>query len=282
MSFDTLSLRCFVTLAESLHFTRTAEKVGRTQSAVSQQIARLEDQIGRPLFLRGRKLALTADGEVMLGYARQILCLQQEMLERFREPELVGEVRFGLPEDFATFLLADVLAAFSQSHPRILLNVECDLTLNLLSRFRAGEFDLVLVKTTRPDDIPRGVEVLTERLEWVGRNEAGAPLLNLDSALPLVLSPKPCVYRTRALEALESAGLSGRIVYTSPSFAGTIAAVKAGMGITVLPTNMIAGELKPLRTNGLPDLSDIHISLLSNTDAMPVQSLSDHVLRYLH
>jgi DNA-binding transcriptional LysR family regulator len=276
---DPITLQCFVALAETLSFTRTAERVGRTQSAVSQQIARLEDQVGRPLVQRGRKPALTEDGEVVLGYARQILKLQQEMMARFREPDLAGEVRFGLPEDFATFLLADVLAAFTQSHPRILLNVECDLTLNLLARFRAGEFDLVLVKTTRPDDIPRGVEVLTERLEWVGQHEdmreAGS------GALPLVLSPKPCIYRARALEALERSGIAGRIVYTSPSFAGTVAAVKAGLGVTVLPTNMIPRELHALRGGALPDLSDVHISLLAASDAPGVRSLSDHVLRHL-
>jgi DNA-binding transcriptional LysR family regulator len=279
MILDSLSLYCFVTLAETLNFTRTAERVGRTQSAISQQIAKLEEQLGRSLVQRGRKLALTLDGEVFLGYARQILSLQQEAVERFREPDLSGEVRFGLPEDFATFLLADVLAEFTKSHPRILLNVECDLTLNLLARFRQGEFDLVLVKTTRPDDIPRSVEVLTERLEWIGRPD-GIPLTTT-KALPLVLSPNPCVYRARALEALDKAGMAGRIVYTSPSFAGTVAAVKAGLGVTVLPTNMIPPDLQPLRATSLPDLSDIHISLLAGNDSASVQSLSKDVLRYL-
>jgi DNA-binding transcriptional LysR family regulator len=280
MLIDSLALHCFVTLAETLNFTRTAERVGRTQSAISQQIAKLEDLLGGTLIQRGRQLSLTNEGEIFLGYARQILALQQEALERFREPDLAGEVRFGLPEDFATFLLADVLAEFTKNHPRILLNVECDLTLNLLARFRNGEFDLVLVKTTRPDDIPRGVEVLTERLEWVGRDEA-LPAFGVGRPLPLVLSPKPCVYRARALEALEDAGLSGRIVYTSPSFAGTVAAVKAGLGITVLPTNMIPPELQPLRATTLPDLSEIHISLLTGNDAPAVQSLEHDVLRYL-
>lgn len=276
---DPITLQCFVALAETLSFTRAAERVGRTQSAVSQQIARLEGLVCLPLIHRGRKPALTADGEIVLGYTRQILKLQQEMMARFREPDLAGEVRFGLPEDFATFLLADVLAAFTQSHPRILLNVECDLTLNLLARFRGGEFDLVLVKTTRPDDIPRGVEVLTERLEWVGQHEEMRDFST--GAIPLVLSPKPCIYRTRALEALERTGLIGRIVYSSPSFAGTIAAVKAGLGVTVLPTNMIPRELHALRGTRLPDLSDVHISLLAASDAPAVRSLSDHVLRHL-
>lgn len=283
MHLDPMALQSFVALAETGSFTKAAERVGRTQSAVSQQISRLEEILGAVLLVRKRKVSLTEAGEVLLSYARRMLQLQQEVLERFREPELQGEVCFGLPEDFATVFLADVLVEFSQSHPRIMLNVECDLTLNLLARFRDQEFDLVLLKMSRPEDFPNGVEVWSETLEWVGRGEPEVEEQRARGFIPLVLSPKPCVYRARTTEALEKVGLPWRIVYTSPSFAGTIAAVKAGLGLTVLPKNMIPAGLHALKNRYLPDLKDTHISLLTKEPcSKAVQSFAEHILKRLH
>ena len=127
MSFDALTLECFMAVVDTGSFTRAAEKVGRTQSAISQQMAKLEMKIGKALFVRGKKFTLTPDGEILLGYAQQIIKLHREAMDRFHEPELEGEVRFGLPEDFASVFLSDVLMEFSRLHPRILLNIECDL-----------------------------------------------------------------------------------------------------------------------------------------------------------
>ncbi|CAN0571760.1 unnamed protein product, partial [Ectocarpus sp. 12 AP-2014] len=101
MSFDALTLECFLAVTETGSFTRAADKVARTQSAVSQQIAKLENQVGKSLFIRGKKLTLTSDGEILLTYARKIVQLNRDAMDRFKQPELQGEVRFGLPEDFA-------------------------------------------------------------------------------------------------------------------------------------------------------------------------------------
>src|SRR5690606_23908672 len=120
-------------------------------------ISKLETQIGKPLFIRGRNFALTSEGEILLTYAKKIIKLNREAMDRFKQPELHGEVRFGLPEDFASVFLSDVLTEFTSLHPRILLNVECDLTLNLLGRFKNNEFDIVLVKMNRPEDFPNGI-----------------------------------------------------------------------------------------------------------------------------
>jgi len=278
MSFDSITMRCFIAVAETASFTRAAERVARTQSAVSQQIARLEQLVGKTLVTRGRSLTLTPDGEVFLSYARQIYALQSEALDRFREPELEGEVRFGLPEDFASVFLSDVLAEFARSHPRILLDVECDLTLNLFERFRQGVFDLVLVKMSRPEDFPNGVDVWSESLEWVG----GSGQVVEDRPLPLVLSPQPCVYRAAAIEALDAAGRAWRLAFSSPSYAGTVAAVKAGMGVTVLPRNMVPEGCEVLAGAELPALSDTHISLLRQADrSAAVASLEQFVLKKL-
>jgi len=136
---DTALLRTFVALAETCSFSRTAAKVGRSQSAVSAQIQKLEALFDCTLFDRDkRNVRLSPDGERLLGYARQMIQLSDAMLERFRTPEVAGEVRFGSPEDFATRYLPDILAAFSQAHPGVLLNVNCDLTLRLIDGYEAG------------------------------------------------------------------------------------------------------------------------------------------------
>lgn len=278
MNIDSITLRCFIAVAETGSFTRAASQVGRSQSAISQQILKLEDMLGKPLFNRGKSLVLTTEGEIFLSYARQIYILHREVMDRFKEPELEGEVRFGLPENFASLYLADVLANFTRIHPRVLLNIECDLTLNLFERFKQNEFDIVLVKMNRPQDFPNGLDVWSEPLKWVG----DASLVSDDKPIPLVLSPQPCVYRTSAIKALEQVGRSWRLVFSSPSYAGTVAAVKAGMGITVMPNTMIPSDLQPVSSLGLPALDDTHVSLLKHqADNSMINTLEGFVLKAL-
>lgn len=281
MSFDALTLECFLAVAEMGSFTRAAIKVGRTQSAVSQQIAKLESQIGKPVFLRGRNLTLTPEGEILLSYAKKIVQLNRDVMDRLRQPELQGKVRFGLPEDFASVFLADVLTEFASLHPRILLNVECDLTLTLLERFKNKEFDLVLVKMSRPEDFPNGIDVWSEILEWVGDQEFFDS--SQEEAVPLVLSPQPCVYRSRAIKALEEKRRKWRIVFSSHSYASTIAAVRAGMGVTVLPRNMVPDDLPTIKLSpDIPNLDDTHVSLLKHDNQNPaINSFESFVIERL-
>jgi DNA-binding transcriptional LysR family regulator len=278
MNIDAISLQAFIAVAETASFTRAAERIGRTQSAVSQQMIKLEQLLDKKLLLRGKTLLLTPEGEIFLGYARQIFALMCEARDRFKEPELEGEVRFGLPENFASLYLSEVLADFSRIHPRILLNIECDLTLNLFARFKKKEFDLVLVKMNCPGDFPNGLDVWSEPLKWVG----AAGLIDQQKPLPLVLSPQPCVYRASAIKSLEQAGRSWRLVFTSPSYAGTVAAVKAGMGITVMPHTMIPQGLQEIDSHILPKLADTHVSLLKHDAHNPaVNTLEEFVLKKL-
>ena len=165
--FDSITLQCFIAVAETGSFTQAAKRVLRTQSAISQQIANLENLLGKPLLVRGKAFVLTPEGEIFLGYARQIFALHREAMDRFKEPELEGEVRFGMPENFASVYLSQVIADFARIHPRILLNIECDLTLNLFDRFKNKEFDLVLVKMNRPEDFPNGLDVWSEPLKTI-------------------------------------------------------------------------------------------------------------------
>lgn len=282
MPFDALTLECFLAVSETGSFTRASNKVARTQSAVSQQIAKLESQIGKPLFKRGKNFTLTSEGEILLCYAKKIIHLNREAIDHFQQPELQGELRFGLPEDFASVFLSDILSEYASLHPRILLNVECDLTLNLFDRFKNKEFDLVLVKMNRPEDFPNGTDVWSERLEWVGNHEFFESYE--DQPIPLVLSPQPCVYRSRAINSLEKNKKKWRIVFSSHSYTGTIAAVKAEMGITVLARNMVPNGLEIIRSGvNVPKLDDTHISLLKhNNHNTAVNSLENFVIQRLH
>lgn len=261
MSLDTVTLQCFLAVAETQSFTKAASRVGRTQSAISQQIAKLEHLIEKQLIIRGRELSLTPDGELFLGYAKRIYELHRESLDRFKTPELQGELKFGLPEDFASMMLSDILVEFSRLHPRVMLNVECDLTLNLIERFHENEFDLILIKSNEKNQITEGVKVWNEPVEWVGKKEL-LPVLDQNALIPLVLSPTPCVYRGNVIESLDLHHLKWRLAFSSPSYAGKMAAVRAGLGITAIQRSMIPNYLDRLDDYFLPSLKDIHVSLL--------------------
>lgn len=140
-------LRAFAVVAAEQNVSRAAERLLRNQSTVSLQLQRLESAVGRRLLYRSpRRVALTAEGETLLGYAHQILALNDDAVARINEPPLEGLVRIGVPEDFATTYMPAILAEFAKSHPLVALEVTCDLTLNLLELFRRGRLDLALVK----------------------------------------------------------------------------------------------------------------------------------------
>ena len=226
-----------------------------------------------------RSLSLTGDGETLLSYARRILALADEAVARLVEPVMQGLVRLGTPEDFATTHLSGVLARFAEAHPNVALEVTTDLTLNLIERFREGEFDLVLIKRelTGPAD---GVRVWREPLVWASTRPDPFEGQGL---LPLVVSPHPCVYRKRATQALDRAGRPWRIAYTSTSLAGAQAAVRAGLGVTVLPKEMVPEDFFIVDTAaGAPDLSDTEIALMTAPSlSVPAERLAAHMVRSL-
>lgn len=281
MNLDTVTLQCFLAVAETLSFTKAAHRIGRTQSAVSQQIAKLENLLNKSLFNRGRELSLTTDGELFLGYAKRIYELHRESLDRFKAPELQGEIRFGLPEDFASMMLSDILVEFSRLHPRVMLNVECDLTLNLIERYKNGEFDLILIKMNQELDIRDRITVWHEPVEWIGKKDL-LPNIDKDTDIPLVLSPSPCVYRGNVIAALDKHHLNWRLVYSSPSYTGKMAAVRAGLGITAIQSSLIPDYLDRLDFNFLPTLNDIQVSLLKkHENNKVVESLEYFILKKL-
>lgn len=262
---DTALLRTFLDLADSLSFSRTGERIGRSQSAVSGQIRRLEEVLGTTLMARDtRNVALTPAGEQLLPHARAMVCAADAMLDRFRAPELAGLVRFGSPEDFASTYLPDILGVFAKAHPQIELHVTCQFTLPLIEALAAGEQDLIVVKQDPGRPHPGAQALWDERLVWVS-----APELAIDPGrpVPLVASPAPCVYRRRAVGALEAAGRPWTGVFTSPSFGGCVAAVRAGLGVAVMPRAMLPAGLATLE--GWPQLDPAELALLSRARPDP-------------
>jgi len=270
-------LRAFVTVVETGSFTRTAALLGRTQPAISLQIRRLEDQLRSPLLDRaGKGVVVTTEGAGLLPQARRILRLNDDIVSTLGEGDLEGEVRFGAPEDVATIHLPGILGAFARSHPRIKLSVTCDYTANLLDQMSRGGLDLALIKRelVGPE---LGVRVWSEPLTWVALD----PSILEASPLPLIVAPAPDIYRKRALGALEAAGIAFRASFTSPSLAGQMAALRAGLGIGVLPAAMAPRDLT-LLGDPLPPLSDSEIALVSARGAGgPAGLLAQEVLRTL-
>ncbi|MEQ8426757.1 MAG: LysR family transcriptional regulator [Gammaproteobacteria bacterium] len=282
-------LKTFIALAETQNFTHTAKLVHRSQSAVSMQIAKLEEQLGSELFIRNkRNVTLTHDGERLREYANQIVRLSDNLVENFKQEKVAGNVNFASPEDFATYYLPDILATFVNSHPRVTLNVNCNLTLPLIEDFEKGKYDLIVIKQEPGKLYPNSIPLLREELVWVGNDLRVQDLpfskikkkyVSRFGYLPLVMSPSPCVYRQRALEGLDKAGVIWKVVYTSPSFAGAIAAVKAGLGFTVFPREMVSNDLLTYKTSrGWPSLKQAEICLLAKDKQSPViESLVSYI-----
>ncbi len=261
---DTALLRTFVTLAETASFSRTGDLIGRSQSAVSGQMARLEALLGCRLLVRTtRMVALTRDGERLLGPARAMIAQADALLARFQGPEVAGVVRLGAPEDFASAYLADILGLFAASHPAVELHVTCQLTLPLVEEFNAGRQDLIVVKQDPARTYPGARAIWGEELVWVGAHDVG-----VGAHVPLVFSPAPCVYRARATQALDGAGVGWTGVFTSPSFAGCVAGVRAGLGVSVMPRAMVPHGLAVL-TDGWPVLAAAEIALLGAARQSP-------------
>jgi len=270
-------LRAFVTVTEAASFTRAAALLGRTQPAISLQIRRLEEQLRSPLFDRGGGgVSLTTEGAGLLPLARRLLRLNDEIVSSLGEGDLEGEVRFGAPEDVATMHLPSILGAFARSHPRIRLAVNCDYTANLLDQMSRGMLDLALIKR-EPMGPDLGVRVWSEPLVWVALDAS----IVETSPLPLIVAPAPDIYRKRALSALQAAGIDFRASFTSPSLAGQMAALRAGLGAGVLPAAMAPRDLVVLG-DPLPRLSDSEIALVSARGAGgPAGLLAQEVLRAL-
>lgn len=250
-------LRAFVTIAETESFTRAAARLGLTQPAVSLQMRRLEAQLDRRLFDRSQGgVHLTVQGGDLLPQARRLLALNDEVVAGLGETEVDGDVRFGAPEDIASTHLPTIIARFAERHPRVRLSVTCDFTANLTTALSQGRLDLALIKR-RPAPRPSDERVFEERLVWLARDAA----LFDARPLSLVVAPTPDAYRARALDALQAAGVGFREAFVSPSLSGQLAAVRAGLGVAIVPATLAPRDLV-VAGKALPALEPVEIALL--------------------
>lgn len=282
INLDMDVLRTLVTAQQLGSFNRAADHIGRSQSAVSQQIRKLEQQVGEPLFRKqGRHLALTDAGELVLAYARRILDLNDEAVAALRGRAAEGEVRFGLPADFAETWLPAALGRFKRTHPAIRIEAVVDRNRKLVERLDKGELDLVLAigSGTRSD----ATLLASLYPVWIGA-AASQPAQTSAEPIPLVMYEPPCFFRQRALAALDAAGLPWRIAFTSPSLHGLWAAVEAGLGVTLrTPIGLPAG-LRVL-DGELPDIAEpaLSVSLHDGGRALapPLMSLQSAIIATL-
>lgn len=233
---DPLLLRSFVAIIDTGSFTRAGERVHLTQSTISQQIRRLEQQLGCPLLDRsGRQVVATAEGEKLLGLARRILALLAQAEEQVSEGSI--SLSLGVPEDFAAGAITPVLAAFARDYPEVRLEVQSGLSHEIWQRFEAGELDLALVKQTRGKGSP--LASWREPLVWVDSRDW--PARERDP-LPLVVFPSEGLYRRQMTEALDGLGRRWRIAYVSASLASLQGAVSAGIGVSLLPKRLMPAD----------------------------------------
>src|ERR1700761_3291844 len=212
--FDLELLRSFVSVVDAGGFTRAGERVHRTQSTVSQQIKRLEDDVGQPLLNRnGKDVTPTEAGERLLSYARRLLALAEEARDVLARPGNEGAVRLGVPEDFAAYRLAKLLGSFSRSHAGLRLDVRADQSLNLKRDLERGDLDLALFKRAAGEK--GGIAVWPERVHWV--TSKNHPVDTKAASVPLIGFPPGCLYRASAVRALESIGRAWHMAYSSSS-----------------------------------------------------------------
>ena len=260
-------LRSFVSVVDSGGFTRAGERVHRTQSTVSQQIKRLEDDVGQPLLNRnGKDVTPTEAGERLLSYARRLLALAEEARDVLARPGSEGAVRLGIPEDFAAYRLAKLLATFSRSRPGLRLDVRADQSTYLRRDIERGDLDLALLK--RDAGEKGAIAVWPEQVHWV--TSKTHPIDINAGSVPLIGFPSGCLYRSRAIHALESAGRPWHMAYTSSGLAGIQAAVAAGLGLSILSDIAIQVGHRVLTVKeGFAPIDKTEVALMASPDASP-------------
>ncbi len=235
--FDPRLLRAFVTIIEAGSFTLAAERLHMTQSTVSQQLARLEQAVGKQLIDRNaRPLQLTSAGEYLISYARRILALQQEAQNVLGDPTGTIPIHIGLPEDIMNTDMALALSAFSKQHRSIRLDVTAGLSRDLMEGYRNGQFDLVIVKETLASADHHAT--FPEEMGWFESIDHGG---NWSDPIPLVTFPQGGLYREDMFERIERERRHWYIAFTSNSLASVLVGVETGLGLSLLPVATTKG-----------------------------------------
>lgn len=269
-------LQTLIAIAETGAFTRAAERVHRSQSAISMQMKKLEELTGRPLFEKsGRGVSLTSDGDTLVGYARRMSRLQAEALSALQLPDMKGNVSIGIPDDYVACFLPGILTGFAGTFPLVHVEVRCEPSDELLVAVARNEIDLALV-TEKPGHV-RGQVLRREPVVWVTSRQHHA---HEQDPLPLAVFQKDCFFHDWAVGALDSAGRRHRIAYTSPSITGIEAVVTAGLAIATLPQSVVCCDMRELtREEGFDPLQEAVITLHRSAKARGevVETLAHHI-----
>ena len=268
-------LRTFVTIVDAGGFTPAAKQVHRTQSAVSMQVRRLEETLGQALFQRdGRGVQLTPDGEALLGYARRLLKLHDEAVAVLTRPDLTGLVRIGIPDDYVDRFLPEILARFARAFPRVQVEVNCEPSVTLRQWLAEERLDLALITCTPGAET--GEVLRREPTVWA---TAERHLAHECDPLPLALFQSGCIFRDWALAGLNGMGRAYRIAYTSASISGVLAAVTAGLAVTVLCRSILPVGVRVLSgEEGFPLLPSTSITLHRGR---PVSAVAECLAGYI-
>lgn len=277
---DLDQLQTFISIADTGSFTRAAGQVHRTQSAVSMQMRRLEERIGKPLFEKdGRSNRLTEEGDRLLAYARRMLRLNRETLAAFDNSSLEGQVRIGTPDDYADRFLPEIMGRFARSNPRVELSVVCEPTTNLAELIRRGHLDIALV--TQCEDIQPSEIVRNEPLLWV---TSASHSVHEEDILPMAFGRPTCQWRRAATDMLHQMNREHRILFTSWSATVIIAAVLSGLAVSVLPECALRPGMRVLgEADGFGPLPDIRIGILRghSSKADIIDALARHIAESL-
>ncbi|HAT2607816.1 TPA: LysR family transcriptional regulator [Kluyvera intermedia] len=245
LTLDLDALRSFVTGIECGSFALAASRLCRSTSAVSAQLKKLEQQCDAELVVKqGRHLALTRNGEILMGYARRLLALNDEAQRALKGELLQGEIRIGMQEDFGESLMPGILGEFKRHHPGLRIIARVDRNPALLTALDDNALDMALL--WQPENAPREGKLLGQcQLEWIQHPELDiSTLLSQGEPLPLVMFEHPCMMRSRATACLDQAGIAWRVVFVSHSLSGIWAAVQAGLGITLRTRVGMPGNLR--------------------------------------
>ena len=270
-------LRTFVAISETGSFTSAANAVFRTPSAVSMQIKKLEDVLGRAVFSRdARSVSLTQDGEMLLGYARRMLAINREAVSKFIIPDITGVVRLGSPDDFGERVLPQVLKRFAQSHPSIAVDVVIDQSINLRRRMDDRALDITLLTNSVKVSMEGAEVLMTEPIVWAGAKGGCA---HMREPIPVSLWEEGCAWRANALEALSREGRNYRVAYMSAHTAGQRAAILSDLAVAPLPKSFLGHEMVELtEKDGMPEMGNYSLAMIVTPDASPpVMAAADHI-----
>ena len=271
---DSELLRTFLATADTGSFTEAAKRIYRSQSAVSLQIKRLEHLLEQPVFLRERRgVTLTPAGENLRAVAQRVVGLLDDALAELKRNSVEGTLRIAIPDEFGERTLPRVLSRFSRVHPNVKLQVQCGLSSGFRAAFERGEFDIVVFDT---DAKPDG-SILLRRQRRCWMRSRDHPVHRLDP-LPVALFDRACWWSDRAIAALEQAGKNYRVVFSSESVAGVLAAVEAGIAVSVLGTEASSDRLTEVSDeDGLPSMPDsmLVMSYRPSIDSSVIETMSE-------